>query len=776
MPPLVISKINRRSPVHRPVPMDAIAVKSYDKKGNVTGERLFIGLFTSVTYSRSIQDIPLLRHEADMVLVRSGFRPGSHNFKALRHILERARARWRKYPRDELCQIDIAELEKTALSILRLQERQRIALYTRKDPFRRYVSCLVYIPRDRYSTFLRAKVQKILEEQLKGACSDYQVNLDDSALARVIYIVDTDQKNPPHFDVHKIEALLQEAGRAWSDRLTGALLASGAQEKDVPEIVHKYGDAFPAAYRDTYQPKQAVYDIAKTEEAVRNDKLSLELYRDKGCGPNNLRLKIYQKGTPVILSDILPVLENMGMQVLSELPFEVKPLGAAHSIWIHDFMMATTASFTPAQIESAKGKFETALTRIWYGQMENDSLNHLVLAANMDWREIMVLRAYVRYLKQTRSPFSTPYVEKTLHRNTAIARSIVDLFLALFDPKGQKNAEKLAAKHRAAIEKALEKVTSLEEDRILRSVAALVNATLRTNFFQPDSEGNLKPYLAVKLDSKKIDDLPEPKPYREIWVYSTKVEGIHLRSDVIARGGIRWSDRFEDFRTEVLGLMKAQQVKNAIIVPMGAKGGFIVKKPPVVGGRSAYLQEGIECYKLFIRNLLELTDNRKGKLVIPPQNVVRRDMDDPYLVVAADKGTATFSDIANALSIEFGFWLSDAFASGGSAGYDHKKMGITARGAQEIGQASLPRNEHRHAKTTFLMRWASATHGRRRLRQRHAAVRQDARRRHVQPRPHLLRPRSRRGEDVQGTPAPVRSGEGLGGIRHQAAVQRRADL
>ncbi|HTK83516.1 MAG TPA: NAD-glutamate dehydrogenase domain-containing protein, partial [Patescibacteria group bacterium] len=393
--------------------------------------------------------------------------------------------------------------------------------------------------------------------------------------------------------------------------------------------------------------------------------------------------KVYQKGTPVILSDILPVLENMGMQVLSELPFEVRPLNAEQPFWIHDFMMATTVAYTPAQVEGAKAKFEEALSRIWYSQMENDSLNHLVLGAQMDWREIMILRGYVRYLKQTRSPFSTPYVERTLHKNAGIARSMVDLFRALFDPAAQRHAEKNAAKCMAAINGALEKVASLEEDRILRGITALINATLRTNFFQPDKDGNLKPYVAFKFDSKKLEDLPDPKPYREIWVYSTRVEGIHLRGDVIARGGIRWSDRFEDFRTEVLGLMKAQQVKNSIIVPMGAKGGFIVKKPPLVGGKSAYLQEGIECYKLFIRNLLEITDNRKGRDVIPPPNVVRRDGDDPYLVVAADKGTATFSDIANSLSIEFGFWLGDAFASGGSAGYDHKKIGITARGAWE---------------------------------------------------------------------------------------------
>ncbi len=677
LPPLSVSKVNKRSTVHRPVPLDAVAVKKYDKKtGKVVGEYLFIGLFTSVTYSRSIQDIPLLRHKAESVMTRSGFKPGSHNFKALRHILE-------KYPRDELFQTSVDGLLKTALSILRLQERQRIALYMRKDPFRRHISCLVYVPRDRYDARLRITIQKILEEELQGACSDIHTNLDDSVLARVLYVVEISQSKPPRFDLSWIESRLEEAGRLWGEKLAEALLGAHVPEKDIPEVVHRYGDAFPAGYRDAYLPKRAVYDIQKIEQAVASNGLALDLYRDKECSAQQMRLKIYSKGAPIILSDVLPVLENMGLQVLSELPFEVGPEGLDGAVWIHDFMMATKASCTQAQIDARKPAFEEAFLKIWQNEMENDSLNHLVLGAGMNWRDIMILRTYVRYLRQARSTFSTAFVERCLHHNAIIAGHAVALFKALLDPGPQGKSSARASSIRSAIDRALDKVLSLEEDRALRSIIGMISATLRTNFFQPDAQGNLKTYLSIKLDSHMVADLPDPKPYREIFVYSPRVEAIHLRGDVIARGGIRWSDRFEDFRTEVLGLMKAQQVKNSLIVPMGAKGGFVVKKPPSAGGRAAYLQEGIECYKIFVRGLLDITDNRKGKRLIPPAHVIRRDGDDPYLVVAADKGTATFSDIANGLSAEYGFWLGDAFASGGSAGYDHKKMGITARGAWE---------------------------------------------------------------------------------------------
>lgn len=679
LPPLIVTKLGKRSTVHRMVPLDAVAVRQFDKHGAVTGAILFIGLFTSVTYSRSIDDIPYLRRKAAIVMEESGFKPGSHDYKALRHILE-------KYPRDELFQIKLPRLLKTAKSILLLQERQRIALYNRKDIFNRFISCLVYVPRDRYDTRLRVNFQHILEEEFRGVCGSFYTSLDDSPLARVMYIINIGPDSITDYKTTSIELRLQEAGRLWSEKLSDALQVKIDDDQAITAIVHRYGHAFPVGYQEAYLPKQTLHDITKIEDTLAGSRFTLDLYKDYSCAPSQVRLKIYHKHTPIVLSDALPLLENMGLRTISELPFPVKPEGGNDTVWIHDFSLDMKDGHAPAFDKKAtetKKKFEDAFTRIWYGEMENDGLNQLVLSAGLDWRDLTVMRAYVRYLRQTANPFGRSYIEAALTKHPFISRLIIDLFKAYFDPLKQKEAADRGASLNSAIEEALQRVDSLDEDRILRSMAGLVNATLRTNFWQKDENGEPKTWLSMKLNSHAIPDLPEPKPFREIFVYSPRVEGVHLRSDWISRGGIRWSDRHEDFRVEILGLMKTQQVKNSVIVPMGAKGGFVVKQPPKEGGRTAYLQEGIECYKIFIRGLLDITDNSKGGKVVPPKNVVRRDTDDPYLVVAADKGTATFSDTANALSIEYGHWLGDAFASGGSAGYDHKKMGITARGAWE---------------------------------------------------------------------------------------------
>lgn len=676
-PPLTISKVNRRSTVHRRVPMDAIAVKIFDKNGNVKGEMLFVGLFTSVTYSRSVSDIPYLRVKIQNVVNRSQFIPGSHDRRALRHILE-------KYPRDEVLQIQEDLLYDHANSILRLQERPRIALYMRPDLFGRYISCLVYVPRDRYETRLRLRLQTVLEQELGGQCTSFQVTQDDSPLARVIYLIDTNHlKQMPKYDAASIEKELEECGRLWAERLRDAMEHSGEDSVWLGKMVQKYGQAFPVAYHEQYEPRQAIHDIRKIEHALGSGNIALDLYRPHDCPANQVRLKLYNPGQAIILSDILPMLEKMGLRVLAELPFEVSVGKEKKKVWLHDFLMEAHDTASTLSIRDIKAVFEEAFDHIWYKQMENDGLNRLVVTAKMNWREIVILRTYLRYLRQVGLHYSREYIENTLADNPKIATSIVKLFLSLFDPKRKGDNEVYAAGYAVEIDHQLEAVDSLDQDRILRSITAVVNATLRTNFFQTDENGQPKSWVSIKLDSKKIDDLPEPRPYREIWVYSPRVEGIHLRMDKISRGGIRWSDRHEDFRTEVLGLMKAQQVKNSVIVPMGAKGGFVVKQPPREGGRPAYLAEGIECYKTYIRGLLDITDNQVGSKITPPKNVVRRDEDDAYLVVAADKGTATFSDIANALSIEYGHWLGDAFASGGSAGYDHKKMGITARGAWE---------------------------------------------------------------------------------------------
>ncbi len=676
LPPLSVSKINKKSTVHRPVPLDAIAVKRFDKKGNIVGECLFIGLFTSVTYSRSIQDIPLLRRKADMAMRQSGSLPHTHDYKALKHILE-------KYPRDELFQIDIDHLLEIAVSILRLQERQRIALYTRNDPFGRYISCLVYVPRDRYDTDLRVEMEQILEAELGGYVGGMNANMDDSPFARLLFTVYTEQGKTPKFNARAIEKQLQEAGRLWSEKLTDALYQELDSDQEITNMLARYGNAFPSNYADHYTPKQAYYDILNIEECLATDTIALDLYQCKYCADHQLRLKIFNKNKPVPLTSILPVLENMGLKAISEVPYEVKPHGEDNTIWIHDFVMDRDEFAQDKDIDEIKEVFEEALIKIWYDRMEDDGLNLLVVGAGMPWRDIVILRAFVRYMRQGKMQYGLSYIEKSLTNHPKIAAELVAFFKTKFDPDNQKNVKERCAGHIVAVDHALENVSVLDEDRILRTIMNMIDSALRTNFFQTGEDGQPKDHLSIKFDSNRIENIPLPKPFREIFVYSPRVEGVHLRGASIARGGLRWSDRHEDFRTEILDLMKAQQVKNSVIVPMGAKGGFIVKNPPSFKDRKAFQEEGIACYKIFIHALLDITDNMKGNRIIGPKKVVRPDGNDPYFVVAADKGTATFSDIANEISMKYDFWLDDAFASGGSAGYDHKAMGITARGAWE---------------------------------------------------------------------------------------------
>ncbi|MCB1840018.1 MAG: NAD-glutamate dehydrogenase [Rhodospirillales bacterium] len=678
LPPVSISKTNRVSTVHRRVPMDAIAVKTYDEKGNVKGERLFLGLFTSVTYSRSVRDVPYLREKVEEVVQLSMLMEGSHDRRALRHVLE-------KYPRDELFQIDNDELLKICMNIIRLQERQRISLFLRRDPFGRYISCLVYVPRDRFGTKLRLDMRQILEEQMNGICANFYTTLDDSVFARVMYIINISQKSPPKFNPKQLEKLLRECGETWQEKLSYAIAEEYQDNSKVTALTLKYRDAFPVSYTEKHRARQAVFDIEKVEEALQLDRIILDLYRPNEMNKGNLRLKVYHPGSPITLSDVLPILENMGLRAIAELPFEISPAGSEQSLWIHDFLLETPEFKDKIVVKDVKEQFEKAFTKIWYNEMESDGLNRLVLRVGANWREITILRSYIHYMQQIRSPYSRNYIQKALTDNAAISRVLIDLFKAYHDPSNGSKSKALAEGCAAKIEAELEAVTSSDQDRILRQVTALIEATMRTNYYQRGPEEGRKPYLSMKLKSSMVPDLPDPKPFMEIFVYSPRVEAIHLRGDKIARGGLRWSDRHEDFRTEVLGLMKAQMVKNAVIVPVGAKGGFVVKTP--TSSREEFMKEGIECYKTFIRGLLDITDNLSGAKIIPPKDVVRRDGDDPYLVVAADKGTATFSDTANGISQEYGFWMGDAFASGGSAGYDHKKMGITARGGWESVKA-----------------------------------------------------------------------------------------
>jgi glutamate dehydrogenase len=667
---LLITKSNQRARVHRPVRMDAICIKSFERDGTAAGERLFVGLFTSLAYSRSPRAIPFLRRKVERTLERSGFDPASHDGKALLHILE-------TYPRDELFQIGEDELLETARGILNLQERQRIALFVRRDPFERFVSCLVYVPRERYDTALRRRFAEILEQAFSGTVDTFNAQLDDSVLGRVHFIVRTPPGRVGAVDVAAVERTLAEAGRSWADRLAEALNEAKGEEAGLA-LLRRWGEAFPTAYRERFLAAAGVYDIERLEELREGAPIAVTLYRTLEADASELRFKIYRPGAPVPLSDVLPILEHLGLKVITETPYAVAPAGAAQ-MWMQDFSL--TAAAGEVDVARDRARFEEAFLRLWSGAMESDGLNRLVLLAGLDWRQVVVLRLYLKLLRQAGSAFSQAYMEDALAAHPAIARALVELFERRFDPKRDKGRDADAAKLAAAIERELDAVQSLDEDRILRSFLLLATKSLRTNYFQRDAAGAPKPYLSVKLASREIELLPLPRPLVEIYVLSPRVEGLHLRGGKVARGGIRWSDRREDFRTEILGLMKAQMVKNAVIVPTGSKGGFVVKRPPAA--REAYQAEGVECYKTLLRGLLDLTDNIVGSRVVPPKDVVRHDGDDPYLVVAADKGTATFSDIANGVSAEYGFWLGDAFASGGSVGYDHKAMGITARGAWE---------------------------------------------------------------------------------------------
>ncbi len=672
--PLMITKANRRATVHRTVHMDTLGLKKFDANGEVIGERFFIGLFTSVAYSQSPKDIPLLRRKVADVQKRAGFASASHDGKALQHILE-------TYPRDELFQVSEEELYSFSLGILQLQERQRIALFARRDPFERFVSCLVYVPRDRFNTDFRLRIQEILARAYKGRFSSVYTHMTDAPLVRLHIIIATVPGTIPDVDPDEVERQIVEAGRSWADQLQDALIEARGEENGLT-LMRRYGDAFPAGYRERFMPTLSILDIEHVEESLQGGGMAMNLYRPIEAKPSELRLKLYNTGTQIPLSDILPILENMGLKVMAEEPYHVKPRDSEKSVWIHDFS-AVTSDGRDCELSSVRRVFQDSLARIWRGEMEDDGFNRLVLGAGLDWRSVAMLRAYCKYLRQAGVPFSQDYMEETLSNNGDIAVLLSKLFHGMFDPAGKDTAEQRAQQIAAEIEAALERVTNLDEDRIIRRYLNAIQSTLRTNFYQKAADKGPKSYISFKLDSRAVTDLPLPRPVVEIFVYSPRVEAIHLRGGKVARGGIRWSDRREDFRTEILGLMKAQMVKNAVIVPTGSKGGFVVKRPPATGGREALMAEVVESYKTLMRGLLDITDNLAGGAVKPPVDVIRRDGDDPYLVVAADKGTATFSDVANGVSIDYGFWLGDAFASGGSAGYDHKGMGITARGAWE---------------------------------------------------------------------------------------------
>ncbi len=673
---LLVTKADGKSTVHRSVLLDVIDVKRIDANGKVIGHRLFVGLFTSVAYNKSPRDIPLLRRRITKVIDKAGFARASHDGKALNNTLE-------TFPRDELFQASDVHLYETAMSILHLQERQRVALYVRQDNFRRFMSCLVFVPRERYNTDLRRRLQAILVDAFAGHDASFQTQIGDSPLARVYYTIPIDSAAPVKFDPDEIEARLVHAARSWEDHIGQALIAEHGEGIGL-ELLDRYGPAFGAGYKDRYEPHEVLDDIAEIERILVVGGIGMNLYKPAGVDADEVRFKLHHFAHAIPLSDALPIFEHMGFKVIDEAgPHEVDLSGIGRgTLVIHNFGLRSKSG-AAVDLAAIRTNFHDAFQRVWIGEIESDGFNALVTGGGLNWREIVVLRAYSKYLRQAGIAFSQDYMAETMVNNPKLGADIVNMFRTIFDPADQKGAAAAATRIKRRILKGLEAVESADEDRIIRRFLNLVESTLRTNYFQPDEAGNTKPYMSFKLNSRALDELPLPRPLREIFVYSPRVEGVHLRFGFVARGGLRWSDRREDFRTEVLGLVKAQQVKNAVIVPVGSKGGFVVKRPPATGGRQAFLDEGISCYKTFIAGLLDLTDNIKGPKIVPPKKVVRLDDDDPYLVVAADKGTATFSDIANGVSIEYGHWLGDAFASGGSQGYDHKKMGITARGGWE---------------------------------------------------------------------------------------------
>ena len=712
MDAVILTKTNATSDVHRSGYMDYIGVLKFDDSGKPVAEQRFIGLFTSSAYMRRPQDVPLIRKKVEAVMQRSGLKLDAYSGKALRHILE-------SLPRDDLFQCSEDELFSTAMGILDLKERARPRLFVRRDRYGRFFSCMAFIPRDRFNTKIRQKVENLLREAFHGVRLDSAVNMGESALARLHITVRPRAGEHLTYNVEELEKRLIALQRNWHDSLRDSL-SERLGDIHGAELTNRYASALPAAYSEEVSPEVAAMDIETLDALVDESSVSMKFYRPEER-PGELRFKIFRRGGDIMLSELLPQLENLGLRVHTEHVYEIEH--DSTRMFIQDFEVRPMdeLAFT---VEDVGKHFEHAFEHVWRGDAESDSFNRLVLGALLTWRQVAILRGYCKYLQQVGIAFSQNYMEETLNRYPAIANLLVELFNAKFDPlregmdaaQRDAHAKQLRAELQALVTDAaaqanpglvdsvidslagprqeqihaiwtalralMDQVASLDDERIVESYMSVIRATLRTSYFQ-QPEGDSRPYISFKFDSAQVPDVPKPVPYREIFVYGPRVEGVHLRFGSVARGGLRWSDRREDFRTEVLGLVKAQMVKNTVIVPVGSKGGFIVKRPPESEDREDMLNEGIACYKMFINGMLDITDNLvDDKLVVPPE-MVRYDKDDPYLVVAADKGTAKFSDIANSQAAEHHYWLDDAFASGGSHGYDHKGMGITAKGAWE---------------------------------------------------------------------------------------------
>ena len=688
---LVLQQLSWKSTVHRPSQPYYIGIKKFNEKGEVIGENRFIGLFTSAAYHSNPQDVPIIRQKIQHVLDNSGFIVDSYSYKVLLNILE-------SHPRDELFQSSEQELFDIALGIYNMQERRKIRLFMRKDPWGRFFSCFVYVPRDQFNSSIREKMGKILKDNLKGVEITFSTYFAESILARIHFIVRTDPNiDFVDYDLGLIEDKLSQAGRSWSDELEEDIVDYFGEGQG-KALYNKYKFAFPAGYRDIIDVRTAVHDIERMESLTeensesslsdkklnsgsKNDNVEMMFYRPLETFDKTLHFKLLLKNNRLALSDVLPMLEHMGLKIISERSFDIR-LSENETIYINDFSMHHMGD-DEIDVDKRRDIFQSSFQALMNREIENDGFNRLVLLAGIDSFEVAIFRAYAKYFQQIKFTFSQIYIESTLAKHHKIAYELIRLFHFRFNPKLIYNNEQNVDNQKKSIEDLIDKVSSLDEDRILRRYLEIILATIRTSFFIRDSNGRHKASITFKIQSSKLLEMPEPLPAYEFFVYSPRVEGVHLRTSKVARGGLRWSDRMQDFRTEILGLMKAQSVKNAVIVPSGAKGGFICKTLPITSKRELIMAEVVQCYETFISGMLDLTDNILDGKIISPKQVVCHDDEDYYLVVAADKGTATFSDIANNISKKYNFWLGDAFASGGSVGYDHKKMGITAKGAWE---------------------------------------------------------------------------------------------
>jgi glutamate dehydrogenase len=694
---LVLTEASALSTVYRSVYPYNVGVKIFDESGQVTGEHRFLGVFTTAALHDNVLDIPVVARRVREVIHRAGFPLESYSGQRMLEVIQ-------NWPRAELFSSSTESLYTTATGVIALADRRRLRLFLRRDTFGRFFSCFVFLPRDRYTTTTRLAMQDVLLAELGGSNLEYSARIGEFALAQVYFTVHTDPTRQIEPDVARIQERLSLAIRSWEDRMAEAILAEKWEQagtatgvlsvgaESASEQGQRLANVFPEAYKEDFSAVEALKDLRRLQALKHVGDMDMQFYVPANAKPGERRFKLYLAGDGVTLSKVLPVLGRMGVEVIDERPYEMRNDGGA-DWWIYDFGLRIDPTVlehrSDEELELVRTQFQDAFAATWRGDAEVDRFNALVLRAGMSWREATVLRAYSRYMRQAGTPYSQEYIEETVLQHTDVTTALVKLFETRFDlnldPDTRVSTVQAQVDEIAAM---IDEVTSLDEDRILRSFLTLINASLRTNYMVRDADGNPRPYLAIKLDPRMVPELPQPRPRFEIFVYSPRVEGVHLRFGPVARGGLRWSDRREDFRTEILGLVKAQAVKNAVIVPVGAKGGFVVKRPPAPTGdpsldRQAFVNEGIACYRMFVSGLLDLTDNLEAGQTIPAPQVVRYDGDDTYLVVAADKGTATFSDIANEVAAAYGFWLGDAFASGGSVGYDHKAMGITARGAWE---------------------------------------------------------------------------------------------